>query len=73
MVRTLFGEGMQKKMRGFLHSATDDEAVRRSGRNDGVNALRSGRNDGVQLCRVGVLTLDGFGLGADCVLDVLRG
>jgi hypothetical protein len=36
MVRTLFGEGMQEQMRGFLHSATDDETVRRSGRNDGV-------------------------------------
>lgn len=53
---------MQEQMRGFLDSATDDEPVR-----------RSGRNDGVQLCRVLVLTLDGFGLGADCVLDVLRG
>ena len=71
MMRTLFGEGVQKKMRGSLHSATDNEPVRRSGRDDGVQL--SGRNGGVQLCRVLVLTLDGFGLGADCVLDVLRG
>ena len=62
MVRTLFGGGMQEQMRGFRHSVTKDDPVR-----------RSGRNDGVQLCRVLVLTLDGFGLGADCVLDVLRG
>lgn len=49
---------MQQQMRGFLHTVTKDD---------------SGRNDGVQLCRVPVLALDGFGLGADCVLDVLRG
>ena len=36
MVQTLFGEGVQNKMRGFLHCATDDETVRRSVRNDGV-------------------------------------
>jgi hypothetical protein len=53
---------MQEQIRGFHHSATDDEPV-----------CRSGRNDNVQLCRVLVLALDGFGLGADCVLDVLRG
>jgi hypothetical protein len=64
---------MQEQMRWFLHFAPDDEPVRRSGRNDGVNALRSGRDDDVRLVGVGVLALDGFGLGADCVLDVLRG
>ena len=53
---------MQEQMRGGVHYATDDEPVR-----------RSGRDNGVQLCRVLVLTMDGFGLVADCVLDVLRG
>jgi hypothetical protein len=59
-------------MRGFLHCATKNDPVRRSGPDDGVQ-LRSGRNDDVQLVGVGVLALDGFGLVADCVLDVLRG
>jgi hypothetical protein len=63
---------MQEQMRGFLHYATDDKTVRRSGRNDGVQ-LCSGRNNGVRSVGVGMFALDGFGLVADCVLDVLRG
>ena len=41
---------------------TKDEPVRRTGGDDGFG-LRG----------VGVFALDFFGLGADCVLDVLRG